>query len=163
MVERLMSFFKVALIIGLCVAGASIIFLPKEGTPVTPSQKIVVPPDTVDSIPTFMSKTAKEGLTDALVFYGIRNPEIAYAQAVLETGHFKSVGCLKHNNLFGLYNSKTRRYYRFNHWVESVIAYKEWIQNKYNPTQDYYTFLEDIGYAEDPEYTNKLKQIVNSK
>ena len=72
----------------------------------------------------------------------------------------KSQGCLRDNNLFGLYNSSHKRYHRFGHWTESVVAYKDWIQRRYKPPNDYYKFLERINYASDPLYTWKLKQIV---
>lgn len=99
-------------------------------------------------------------LMEALIHYNIKFPEIVYAQAILETGHFKSRVCKKYNNLFGLYNSRTKDYYKFNHWSESVIAYAKYIQYKYREGEDYYNFLSRIGYAEDPLYINKLKVIV---
>ena len=86
-----------------------------------------------------------------------------YAQAILETGHFKSRVCLEYNNLFGLYNSRKKQYYRFNHWSESVIAYKNWIQRRYKPSEDYYIFLDRIKYAESIEYIPLLKKIVNKR
>lgn len=42
------------------------------------------------------------------------------------------------------------------------MAYREWIQKRYKPPEDYYRFLQRIGYAKDPRYIHKLKQIVNS-
>lgn len=110
--------------------------------------------------PQFLDLPAKEGLKEALAYYDIQCPDIVYAQAILETGHFTSVGCVKHNNLFGLYNSRKGRYHKFNHWAESVVAYKEWIQRRYKPPEDYYKFLKRIGYASDPLYVNKLKSII---
>ena len=111
--------------------------------------------------PEFLLKSPEEGLIEALDYYNVEYPNIVYAQAILETGHFKSKVYREYNNLFGLYNSKTKSYYKFDHWSESVIAYLDFIQNKYKPPNDYYKFLSDIGYAEDPEYINKLKRIVN--
>ena len=111
--------------------------------------------------PEFLLKSPEEGLIEALDYYDVEYPNIVYAQAILETGHFKSKVYREYNNLFGLYNSKTKSYYKFDHWSESVIAYLDFIQNKYKPPNDYYKFLSDIGYAEDPEYINKLKRIVN--
>ena len=111
--------------------------------------------------PDFFSKSPQEGLIEALEYYGVKHPQIVYAQAILETGHFKSDLCLNGNNLFGLYNSKKHSYYTFDHWIESVVAYLDFIQYRYKPPNDYYKFLSDIGYAEDPEYINKLKRIVN--
>lgn len=98
---------------------------------------------------------------EALEYYGVKHPQIVYAQAVLETGHFKSDLCLNGNNLFGLYNSKKHRYHTFDHWTESVVAYLDYVQYRYKPPNDYYKFLSDIGYAEDPNYINKLKGIVS--
>ena len=60
-----------------------------------------------------------------------------------------------------IYDSKKRDYYRFNHWSESVVAYMNCIQYKYEPQTDYYVFLTEIGYAEDSLYIDKLKKIVN--
>lgn len=113
--------------------------------------------------PDFFSKSPQEGLMEALEYYEVKHPQIVYAQAVLETGHFKSKACLEYNNLFGLYNSKEKRYCKFKHWTESVVAYKEWIQKKYQPPDNYYTFLENINYASDKEYISTLKSIVNKK
>ena len=111
--------------------------------------------------PEFLLKSPEEGLIEALDYYDVEYPNIVYAQAILETGHFKSKVYREYNNLFGLYNSRTKNYYKFDHWSESVIAYLDFIQNKYKPPNDYYKSLSDIGYAEDPEYINKLKRIVN--
>lgn len=159
--ERMKNFIKVALMLGTCVAGITFMYrLEGRGPSVHATNP---PPDTIASPPVFMSKSAKEGLREALEFYNIQQPDIVYAQAILETGHFRSVGCVKHNNLFGLYNSKARRYCRFNHWTESVIAYKEWIQRRYKPPESYYSFLKRIHYASDPTYISKLKQIVKKE
>ena len=110
-------------------------------------------------IPTFEYKTPEEGIDEALIYYGIEHPTIVKAQAILETGNFTSDLCLKNNNLFGLYDSKNKRYYSYNHWWESIEAYKKLIQRKYNNSKYYYKFLEDIKYAKDKEYINKLKEI----
>ena len=117
----------------------------------------------INEQPKFFSQTPKEGLEEALSYYGLENKDIVYAQAVLETGHFTSRVCLEYNNLFGLYDSKNKDYYKFNHWSESVVAYKEWIQKKYQPPNNYYAFLEEINYANDKEYISTLKSIVNNK
>lgn len=117
----------------------------------------------INEQPKFFYQTPKEGLEEALSYYGLEHKDIVYAQAVLETGHFKSKACLKYNNLFGLYDSKNHRYYTFDHWKDCVIAYKEWIQKKYQPPDNYYAFLEEINYATDKEYISKLKSIVNKE
>lgn len=110
--------------------------------------------------PEFFNLSAKEGLQDALFYYNIKHSDIVYAQAKLETGNFTSKICLDNNNLFGLYDSNNKQYYRYKHWTESVLAYKNYIQSKYKPPEDYYNFLERIKYAEDKSYTRLLKEII---
>lgn len=112
--------------------------------------------------PDFFNKSPQEGLIEALEYYKVKHPQIVYAQAVLETGHFKSDLCLNGNNLFGLYNSKKHRYYTFDHWKDCIIAYKEMIQYKYKDGDDYLNFLKEIGYAEDSEYICKLKDLIKN-
>ena len=94
-----------------------------------------------------------------IVANNIYHPDIVLAQAKLETGNYKSKVCTVYNNLFGL-RKPDGSYYKFNSWQESVKAYKDWIQNKYTPPNDYYNFLNSIGYAEDASYISKLKDMV---
>ena len=105
----------------------------------------------------FFLKSPKDGLMDALLYFEIPHPKIVYTQAILETGWFTSKGCTKHNNLFGIYEDGYHKHY--DHWKESVRAYKKYISSKYRPNEDYYMFLKRIHYAEDPKYIAKLKQI----
>lgn len=107
-----------------------------------------------------LSEKPNDDLMAVLEYYNVKHKNIVYAQAILETGHFRSKVCREYNNLFGLYNSRSKDYYRFNHWSESVVAYLNYIQYRYKPPDDYYKFLEEIGYAEDPQYITKLKNIV---
>lgn len=113
-----------------------------------------------EEVITFFDKSPEEGLMDALIYFEVQHPHIVYAQAILETGNFTSKVYKENNNLFGLYDSRNKKYYAFNHWSESIIAYINYIQYKYSPPKDYYKFLQDIGYAEDPTYTDKLRIIV---
>lgn len=159
MKERAKDAIKVVLMLGLSIAFITFMYV-LEGK--ATESKIMIPL-TPPPEPAFFQKSAKEGLKEALEYYDIHHPEIVYAQALLETGYFRSQGCLRDNNLFGLYNSRKHRYHKFNHWTVSVIKYKEWIQKRYKPPEDYYKFLQRIGYAEDPQYVNKLKSIVRNE
>lgn len=106
-------------------------------------------------------KLSEENLYNELVAQGVDFPEIVTAQAILETGHFKSYACLQQNNLFGLRDNKGT-YMSFPHWTDAVAAYKKYIQRYNHPVpEDYYAYLQELGYAEDPQYIDKLKQIVN--
>lgn len=124
--------------------------------------KVIILDNRRDTIPSFINKSPKEGLKEALEYYDVKHPHIVHAQAILETGNFTSRLCKENNNLFGLYNSKKKKYYSFNHWSESIVAYLAFIQYEYNDDIDYYKFLEKINYAEDPKYINKLKEIIKT-
>lgn len=117
------------------------------------------------SLPRFINSEVitKELLYEAFSFYNISNQDIVYAQAILETGYFRSNLCKKNNNLFGLYNSKKGKFMKFPHWHYSVKAYAKFIQNRYKPPGDYYSFLTKINYAEGDSYNNLLKKIVNEQ
>lgn len=99
----------------------------------------------------------EKNLKKELIRQNIKYPNIVLAQAELESNLGKSDVATSTNNLFGL--RKGKRYRRFGHWTESVKAYKNLIQSKYSGG-NYYTFLNKIGYAEDPSYTDKLKDLV---
>jgi len=62
---------------------------------------------------------------------GILYPDIVLAQAILETGWFRSNACRKKHNLFGLTNPRTGKYYEFDHWTDSVKAYYTKVQYHY--------------------------------
>ena len=98
-----------------------------------------------------------ENLYAALKKHGIKYPKIVLAQAILETGYFRSRVCNEHNNLFGLRHSKG--YYSFDHWEESVIAYRDKVQYRHRDGEGYYFFLKRIGYASAPDYINKVREI----
>lgn len=90
---------------------------------------------------------------------GIRHPKIVLAQAILETGWFRSKACRNRNNLFGLTNPRTGQYYEFGHWTESVRAYYTKVHYRYKKG-NYLLWLRDIGYAEDPNYVRSVIKIL---
>lgn len=99
----------------------------------------------------------KESVYEELKSQNVAFPEIVLAQSILETGHYTSRICNEYNNLFGLRKGKT--YMKFSHWKHSIKSYKNCIQYKYKGG-DYYKFLKNLGYAEDKNYINKIKQLV---
>ena len=111
----------------------------------------------------FIGQTPGEVLKE-LKKQNVLFPEIVLAQSILETGWYKCDRCsMDNNNLFGLWNSSKKEYFNYNTWQESVGGYKRGIQYKYyrKEYKSYYEFLTDIGYAEDPKYISKLKQIAS--
>ena len=99
-------------------------------------------------------------LYQEIIRNGIRHPKIVLAQAILETGWFRSPLCRNRHNLFGLTNRRTGKYYEFNHWTESVRAYYTKVQYKYTGG-NYLLWLHKIGYAEDPRYVREVMKVVS--
>ena len=98
-------------------------------------------------------------LYQEIIRNGIQHPRIVLAQAILETGWFRSPLCRNRHNLFGLTNPKTGKYYEFSHWTESVRAYYTKVQYKYKGG-NYLLWLRDIGYAEDPRYVSEVIKVL---
>lgn len=94
---------------------------------------------------------------DEILKNGIKNPEVAIAQSLWESGHFKSNVCLNYNNLFGMRFPKKRSttatgaapngHAIYNNWRDSVKDYKLWQDNW------------GIGSLSEDEYINKLNDI----
>ena len=146
----------ISLVVGVLVVVQVLPYL-KEDEP--PEIKVVYVVS--EEQPNFFSKSPQEGLMEALEYYGVKHPQIVYAQAILESNLGKSPVYKRTNNLFGLYDSVKREYFTYNHWSDGVLHYKIVIQSKLKEGEDYYSFLERIKYAEDPDYINKLKGIVS--
>lgn len=98
----------------------------------------------------------QEAVLVYIVKSDIKFPLIVFKQAMYETGWLKCKNCsLKYNNLFGF---RTRDYLKFDHWTKSVDFYKTW-QDTYYKEGDYYDFIKNVGYAEDPNYIKVLKSL----
>lgn len=110
----------------------------------------------------FLSDTpTKELVVEACEYFGLKHIDVVVSQSILETGNYHSKNCVEHNNLFGLYNSRRAQYFKFDKWWKSVIAYRDMIQYRLRENEDYYKFLIRIGYAEDPQYIDKIRGIKN--
>lgn len=155
LIKIIIAIFATAAVIW--ILSIAIVIVNANENPTIIKEEVIVelPTDPV----AFFNQSPEEGLREALDYYGIQYPEIVYAQALLETGHFKSKLCTQYNNLFGLYNSRTKSYYKFDNWWDSVIAYRDKVQYKYKGNTDYYTFLVKLPYATDPNYIRKIKQL----
>ena len=113
---------------------------------------------------------SEENLKKEIKNLGFKYPDVIYAQAIEETGRFKSAVFKQNNNLFGLKIPNLRptlaigenlNHAKFRNWRESLIERAMWdIQNTNNiySKEEYYQLLDAI-YAEKPGYSDRLKQI----
>lgn len=115
-----------------------------------------------------------ETLYKEICGFGIKYPEVVFAQAVLESGNFKSDLCRNSNNLFGMKMPKRREtlaigkrksnYAIFNSWTDSVNDYLLWQnfvleRNDIQSKNDYLKYLHKV-YAENKNYVSLLKKIM---
>lgn len=113
--------------------------------------------------------------TDRLKAYilelNIKFPHIVYAQAQLESGEFKSHIFRENNNMFGMKCARIRPstnkgedngHAYFQNWRDCVVDYALY-QAAYlsdlKSESEYWEYLRQ-NYAEDPNYVDKLKKIV---
>lgn len=106
---------------------------------------------------------------------GVKWPEIAFAQAVLESGHFKSVVYRNNNNLFGMKLARKREtvangtkmgYATYENWQASILDYKMYqdyilekrkIENK----NQYIGYIKNT-YSESSNYMVLLNKIMKN-
>lgn len=105
----------------------------------------------------------------------IKHPEVVFAQAVIESGHFKSPLFISKNNLFGMKVPKKREttavnkgnkgYAKYHSWDSSVDDYLLWqqftLKNKSELTKTQYLSLLGKIYAKDKNYITSLKRVMN--
>ena len=151
-------FYTYWILIGIVIGLLVNFFTPKTTVVYKEIYKPTQPVISADTVKAY-SSLVDSNVYREIVAHKIYHPDIVLAQAKLETGNYKSKACTIYNNLFGL-RKPDGSYYKFNSWQESVKAYKDWVQNKYTPPNDYYDFLDSIGYAEDESYISKLRDMV---
>jgi hypothetical protein len=110
---------------------------------------------------------SKENLARLIYTLKIAHPDIVMAQAIIESGNFKSNIFKENNNLFGMkmpeYRKTTaiginRGHAVYRNWRESVIDYALWQgkRARYSTTNQYLRRLR--SYAADPNYITKIKK-----
>jgi hypothetical protein len=110
---------------------------------------------------------SKENLARLIYNLKIAHPDIVMAQAIIESGNFKSNIFKENNNLFGMkmpeYRKTTaigtnRGHAVYRNWRESVIDYALWQgkRARYSTTNQYLRRLR--SYAADPNYITKIKK-----
>ena len=120
------------------------------------------------------SNFSDEKMISLMKELNIKFPHIAYAQSLIETGHFKSKIFRENNNLFGMKQARTRvttaQGTQFNHayygsWQESVYDYA-FYQCRYLSSirneEEYLAYL-SRSYAEDPNYIYKIRNLIKKE
>lgn len=153
------------LVVGIILGMASMLLVPSKtaANPTNTVQTVIVKDSKVKSKDSTVKHVIKHkkvlneaNLKEEIAKHNIPHGNIVLAQAKLESGNFKSKLTKTHNNIFGL--KKGNNYKKYSHWTECVKDYKARISSKYKGG-DYYKFLNKIGYASHPEYTNILKRM----
>ena len=128
-------------------------------------EQVVAPQETAAAVDTLaylhQLELNRENFYHACAVYNVQHPEIVYAQAQLESGHFTSQVYRDRQNCLGLFDSRSQQYYSFAHWSDCIKAYKNSVQYKYDGVGDYYAFLTNLPYAEDSQYIRKVRWLVN--
>lgn len=113
----------------------------------------------------------EEKLVDMVKELNFKFPHIVMAQTIQETSYFKSAIFKENNNLFGMKEAKiriniargTNRGHAYYHnWAESVMDYALYSSrylSKINTEEEYFQYLQQ-HYAEDPNYVDRLKRII---
>lgn len=117
-------------------------------------------------------KFTTEKFKEYLVELNIKFPHIVFAQAVLETGNFKSKVFRNNHNLFGMKEAKQRAttnagtelgHAIYKNWRESVVDYALYqcaFLSKLKTEEEYYNYLHE-HYAEDPAYVKLVQKIAS--
>lgn len=102
--------------------------------------------------------------------YSFKYPDIIKAQAIVESGHFKSPVFLQNNNMFGMRQAVVRitlakktnlNHAYYNHWKECVIdraLYEARYLSKLS-REEYFSYLDQV-YAEGDGYSKLLKEVI---
>lgn len=118
------------------------------------------------------SNLTKENLLKTIKQTGIKHPDVVFAQALLESGDFKSQVCRSNNNLFGMKVPECRStvaqpgrkgYARYDSWVQCVYDYKlyqEFLFENGELSREQYLRKLDKIYSEVPDYQKRLKRIL---
>lgn len=98
----------------------------------------------------------------------VQHPEVAFRQAILESGNLQSGLTRRGNNIFGMKKPRRRETYAlkrtlyggyatYAHWSYSVLDYKLWQGER--PIENYYRHLSKRGYSTNGRYVLSLKKI----
>lgn len=111
----------------------------------------------------------RDSVWQYILTVGMEEPEIIFKQCLLESARFSSPIWNENNNCVGMKKAyqrptlamgENRGHAVFESWQDCILDLRIW-QIKYykDTTENYYNFLNRMGYAESTEYESKLKSI----
>ncbi len=114
---------------------------------------------------------SKEKLKEYILQLNIKFPQIVLAQAELESGNFTSPIFKENHNFFGMKCAKLRPttnkgenkgHAYFDTWRDCVVDYAFYSATYLNDIRSEAEYLDYLrqNYAEDPNYVDKVKQII---
>ena len=114
----------------------------------------------------------KGNIYNLMELLNVEHKDIAYAQMVLESANMTSNLSKSNNNFFGMKHPKIRQnvslgekngYASYHSWAYSLYDYRLWQMEFASglSEEDYYACLQS-RYAEDTEYTSKLRRIIKN-
>lgn len=120
-------------------------------------------------------KLNKENLWQTIQESGIKYPDIAYAQALLESGDLKSRLVRTNKNLFGMRKPTVRKttavginskYAIYAHWTHSVHDYKLWqeylFRKKTLSRAEYIAYIQR-KYSETSDYMSRVRRVLKKE
>lgn len=121
------------------------------------------------------AELTKENLVKTMVDSGIQHVDIVLAQAILESGNFKSVVFKTKNNMFGMKMPRKREttainergytgYATYKNWVDCVRDYKlyqDYVTKNKNVSKSKYLSIIAKSYSETEDYVEKLHKIMS--
>jgi uncharacterized FlgJ-related protein len=119
-----------------------------------------------------VNQFSEDKMVEKIKELGFKYPHIVMAQAILETGNFKSPVFQENHNLFGMKEATSRlnlakgtqnNHASYSNWEDSVMDYALWCStyaNKAQSEDEYFQILNSLGYAEDGTYEIKLKEVI---
>jgi uncharacterized FlgJ-related protein len=121
------------------------------------------------------TKLTKERVYEQIIKFGIKFPDIVFAQAMIESGELTSKLFKSSNNMFGMRFPSVREttaqgktksgYSKYEDWNFGVYDYFLWqdhmLRNRNDITKTQYLALLGRVYAKDPNYVSKVKRKVS--
>lgn len=143
-------------------------FVDKPKEPIKPKnveKEVVLVTDSKD-------RFTKEKFKELLLDLNIKHPSLVYAQAIQETGNFKSSIFLENHNIFGMKTATVRAttnkgtnrgHAYYSSWQNSVLDYALY-QSSYLRKMDRDQYINYISrnYSTDSSYVSRIKHIMNT-